>query len=380
MWFDAAREDSRGWFDSGDSPSSDASAPVEPSSGTTPPFQVGQYATYFLDRLDGSWAAISLSIARRNKDGSWALAADFKNESVENFVSASIAADARMLPPLDIHVLGFTTVRGSSEGPFNSPISHFTLALNLFSPRNSQLAHDALKAPAVDVDLPCGLRVAYPIWSTHADYTMRYDLNLGVMLTGVARLSTDDGNIPMTITSFGTRNMEKPLTHFDDYVDLSHPKLTSTKDSSSAIRRRGSCGRKPLKAVQMSCAGVLRSEVTRAPGTCRSRYTRAGTNESPKSARSIVKRLSGPGENGGLRLVPREADSRSGGDDSVHVMVLDYPGIAGMLHCRLVTSPNGGLACVRAFGCISKESPRRDQTLRDMERTFDEILASFRFC
>ncbi len=118
-----------------------------------------------------------------------------------------------------------------------------------------------------------------------------------------------------------------------------------------------------------TCAGNLSVEI------------HSGGNERVAGERAtIVKRLSGPGENGGLRLVPREADSRSGGDDSVHVMVLDYPGIAGMLHCRLVTSPNGGLACVRAFGCISKESPRRDQTLRDMERTFDEILASFRFC
>lgn len=65
-----------------------------------PPWKVGQYVAYFLERQEGSWIARALRLRGQMKDGSWALSADIKTSTDE------CTAWFRSDPPADWDAFG----------------------------------------------------------------------------------------------------------------------------------------------------------------------------------------------------------------------------------------------------------------------------------
>lgn len=154
-----------------------------------PPWQKGQYVTYFLERSDGSWVAIAMHLVEQLDDNAWVIQANFKTPDAEHLVFLRCDPDApRGEPGAYIAPIGAETVRGSPSGVFDTPLANATLAMNLLGPRQHFPEDKELHGPRA-VQYPCGISEVRTSVSAGPGYTKHHDLHPRVMVTGVARLT-----------------------------------------------------------------------------------------------------------------------------------------------------------------------------------------------
>jgi hypothetical protein len=335
--------------------------------------------TYFLEREDDTWVAISLRLLGQGEDGSWTLQADFKSALVENVVALRIDPSAPA-GELDFELLDARTTRGVAESPFDQPAAHLPLVRTLLSVRRSPAAAEALLGEPNEVELPCEIRRVHQLATPGFGYQKHYDLHPLVMLTGIARLSTDGGKNPMTVTSFGSANPERAATS-GDFVDLSRPAITQHEGfelsyPATWFLREEKLEDGPADVAEYrafaggnSCSAALSVRVSEGEG-----------ESVAEEHRATLERFATPQPDSTGRLRVRKSPGVSlQGDAAAIVADVESPGIDGALYIGIYRAEaSDRMARVTAYGCIRKESPRRSRTLEQMENLFEQALCSFR--
>lgn len=350
-----------------------------------PAWRAGQYVTYYLEREDGSWAAVALRVLGQAQGGVWALRGDFKTRRGECLVlfrsDPAAPADAPDPIPVQTKIVRESPASdASSADPANlieKPEMSVSLAMNLLLVRRWPAAAEALSRAARPVDYPCGIDEAHLLVTPGPGYEKHHDLCPRVMLTGVACLSLDGGRNPMTVTSFGLNDpaADGPTT-YDDFVDLSHPKridhegFTLTYPATWFMAHQSEQGKDGLRisahetqvgglSCSLTCAVLLYSG------------DRRRVEEELRAARA---RLSGALPGLSLRAAPLALPGGATGYASDYI----HPAIDGVAYSAVFeTGARDRFALVNAFGCISRANPRRRDTMAEFERVFREILGSF---
>ena len=364
-----------------------------------PPWQAGQYVTYFLERADGGWAAFALRLLGQADDKAWVISGDFKTPFGESMIwfrcDPAVSSDSPDIMPVK-HEL----VRRASEQEGMEPVNETTegapavvsldpmhmghLAMNLLMVRRWPEAVETLRRPARDVRYPCEIDRVHLLVMAGPGYERHHDLNPRVMLTGVARLAVDGDKNPMTATSFGRNdpNASGPYSN-DDFVDLSHAKCVEHEGFSLTYPATWFLRRQPEEEQR----GPERQDYFAQVGgmswaaTLGLSLFRGNADQLARERDAILARSGGPLDGPVGRLVPRPGEpSQPRNDARQFAFDLESDGIDGFMHSVMCCSELGDrLAHVRTFGCISKDNPRRAMALAEMEPVFRAILASFRF-
>ena len=354
-----------------------------------PPWKAGQYATYFLERDNGTWTALALQLLRQADDKTWLLSADFKTRTGESraWLRYLPTESAEAANPVSLRM---DSVRGSPASEVSDPEKlnehhelQTPLAINLLMVRCWPSAAKALRGRSRKVDYPCAIDEVYPLITPlppEFGYQKQQDLHPAVMLTGVACLSIDGGKNPLTVTSFGLANPQEAMqAPYDDFIDLSHLIRVDHEGFS----------------LTYPATWFLRSKTTEEPDLRTTKYfgqfggnTCGGTwsivfySGIPDRVRAecdkIVARMENPPQGPEGDLLPRTGEAW-GLLAPARGFVFDFvsPAIDGISY-NGIFSTDKSLAHVVVFGCIAKANPRRDKTLIEMHRVFREILEGFR--
>jgi hypothetical protein len=352
-----------------------------------PPWRNGQYVTYFLDRNDGFWAAISIHVVAF-EEGAWILRAFFKTRAGECamwFISRpdSPANDMDPIPGKSETLRKVPLVQSPEEEMHENPQNTTALAMNLLMVRRWPKAAQCLNEAPRQVSYPCGIREAHLLVTTVGpNYDKHHDLNPRVMITGVACLAVNGHENPMTATSYGCMDPNDAMGDiFEDFIDFGHAKPTvhveftltypatwfllpsKTEVGSNEINYRAQLG-------GVTCAGSLTVNLFR------------GSKEQLEAKRAeLIARIGGTGPGPVGQLRPRKnAPIKLEGNAWSVVSDMSNPGIDGLICAGLFMSPTGDcLALVNGFGCIAKKNPRCAETLVEMERAFRQVVESFQF-
>jgi hypothetical protein len=354
-------------------------------SGTSPlihpPWEEGQYVTYFLQREDGSWLAVALRVVGEVKKRIWGLEALFRSPRTENLVL--FRWDEAAAPgEMDLVPVSEGTLRGSTDHHFDLPMLQATLVMNLMSIRTSEGARKALAEEPIVVTYPCGITSAHRLTVPPPPYQKNYDLNPRVLITGVARLSIDDHRSPMTVTSCGC-NVPEPddPESFEDFIDFSHPQevdhgeFSLTYPATWFLHPDAAApeGNKPSLGTRVggvSCAATLTVRLHRGPDARIDDVRRKTLDEMSAACNELGADLAA------RRLEPLADKLNS----ESFIAEYDHSTIEGMIRTGLYPSDEGDrLAEVLLFGCVFKQHRFRTEILDGMNQCFTSILESFRF-
>lgn len=352
-----------------------------------PAWRAGQYVTYFLERENGTWAAMALRVLGQAKGGVWALRGDFKTQSGECTVlfRSDPNAPAGEPDPVPVQTKLVRGAPSSFPDPAKmaeDPRMAISLAMNLLMVRRWPEAAKSLSKEARSVRYPCGIDQAHLLVTPGPGYEKHHDLCPRVMLTGVACLSTDGDKNPMTVTSFGLNDpeMEGP-TDYEDFIDFSHPKRIEHEGFALTYPATWFLFPEPDEEQEKDEVQI-RSHGTQVGGvSCSISFhvvLRSGNRRRiAKEVQAVRKRLSRPPPDLSLR---ETNPLRLPGDATGHVLDQIHPAIDGVAYSGLFENEaRDRFAHVNAFGCVSKDNPRRRETMAEFERVFGEILGSFEF-
>ncbi|MCW3096950.1 MAG: hypothetical protein JWL77_2568 [Chthonomonadaceae bacterium] len=351
-----------------------------------PPWQTGQCVTYFLQYDDGGWVAFALRVLGQANDGAWILSGDFKTPLGEGTTwfrcDPNAPRGAPDVVPVREETIRMSPIDANDPRRFTQdPSMMSSLAMNLLLVRRSPAALESLQGPARAVAYPCGIDHAYSLISPGPGYQKHHDLNPRVLITGVACLSIDGDQNPMTVTSFGFTDPNAHVTAYEDFVDLSHPThivhdgFTLTYPATWFLRPRSQeveAGVQDyfLQVGGISCIATL--------SVCLERGSRDQIAQKREALLSLHSNLK---EGAMGRLSPRRGVRfQLEGNAQGFVSDLDNPGIAGFAYSGVYCADTEDrLAHVNVFGCASRQNPRLTTTLTEMESGFRAILESFRF-
>jgi len=350
-----------------------------------PPWEVGQYVSYFFEGDDGDWLAFMLRIMGSNDEGVWAICADFKSQAGETttWLRCDLAAsDLHRYFPARMETI--RTSPGATASDYSKaledPGAHATFAMNLLLVRDWPQAAIALEGMPRDVDYACGIKQAFPLDSTVPGLDEQYDLNPRVMLTGVACLSVDEGKNPIVVTSFGSNNIDAPLVSvYEDFVDFSH--MTEVEHEGFALTYPATWFLRLDEnlAIPASRQGYVAPVGGNTCAAMMSVRVYSGMRDYLEEEREkFIKRARTGVEPPLQRLVARKEavlTLERGGQS--YVLDLQIPKIDGFERSALYDSGDR-LAELTLFGCVAQQNPRRRETLDEMERVFLEIAQSFR--
>jgi hypothetical protein len=354
-----------------------------------PPWRVGQYVTYFLERDDGGpWTALAIEIAGQANDGAWILSADLKTVAGEcrMWLRSDPNARPETIDPLPGPV---ETVRRSGSDPavddlagvFTQPEDQTALAMNLLLVRRFPGAADALRTPPRWRRYPCGIEKVHMLVTPAPTYQKHHALNPRVMITGVACLSVDGDSNPMTATSFGLRAPNTAASApYDDWVDYSHPQRVEhdpfalTYPATWFLRP----DREDVENTKVYAARVGGNSYA---FTLLVTFEQGTPDTIAKSRDEKTQRLSRQSQQSMGVMTPDTGTALpSVGDNDAFVLNFRSPDVEGLNYVAMYRSESGDrLAAVSAFGCVSKASPRRREALFEIEDESRRILESFRW-
>ena len=346
-----------------------------------PEWRVGQYVTYFLERSDANWAAFAITIEAQTEDGAWILRGDFKTRRGDStmWFRSNPHAKADEIDPRPISETALHSSAETVEEFFDEPFMQDTLATNLLQVRRAWAAVRTLQSAPRPVRYPCGIDSARRFTSRGPGY----DLNPRVFVTGVACVSGNDGQNPMIATSFGSRSPSDSGTEsYEDFVDFSHCKVVRHNCFSLSypatwfLRLEGS----------RHDRGATVDDYSAHPGgvTCACTFAVSigrGTHKQLTEIRQqALARFAGPITGPMGMFIPQPSRSSSQDGRNSYFFQLANPGIDGLAHVGVLMDASGTtLAQVCVFGCVGKDNPRRQQTLREMDDVFPDIVNSFQF-
>jgi hypothetical protein len=355
--------------------------------GINPPWMKGQYVTYYLERIDESWAAFELRLQGQLDDSSWVMSGEFKNatgEATAWFRSDPLAKEGE----LDVVPVKQEIVRRSAECADDAgkwdPLMEVSLALNILLVSRWPDAHALLKTPPRAATFPCNVTSIHELVTDGPGYKKHHALNRKVMLTGVACLSTDGMNNPAIATSFGTNDPTgEGAPGSEDYVDLSHPKRVDhdgfklTYPATWFLRPGiGDDGKPVVPATYLAAPGGNACAVV-----CGVTIHRGSADHVAKVRGETVSRFAMLLDTGDGKWMPRPGE-HAARSDNAQLFVLDLlsGGKRGVLLSGVFTAPTGDrVAHVRLTGVVSDANPNQAAFLAAMEPAFRGILESFDF-
>lgn len=344
-----------------------------------PPWHTGQYATYFLERADGSWVSIALRILGRANDGAWILSGDCKTRSGESrimFRSDPAATVSSMDPtPGRIEMVRGTPIQ-SIMNP-DHPQNQLVLVLNLLQVRRGPAAQAALDGSPVEVRYPCGVNQVYRLKGGYD-----YELNPRIAVTGVARASARGGTHPTTMTSFGCGDPAGCIPgSYDDFVDLSH--LTPVSHDGFSLTYPATWFLRPTPAKKGGPGRT--SHFAQAGGnTCAAAVsvTLFGGDPSAISEErnALLSRLRNPPAAVGSTIHPTSTDVPTlSGDAKAFAFNTEDQFTRGVSTTGLIcNSTSTRLGLVAVSSSVSRGNPLLDATLTSMGSVFRQMVESFR--
>jgi hypothetical protein len=349
-----------------------------------PPWETGQYVTYFFQRDDGSWLAIMLTITGKTEDGEWVIYADFKDEDVEN--RATITVDQNDRRPENLKLGRKGVLRGTLREfdpkdvkTWNRPEMNVTLALNLLFVRDYQSTANALQGKPHAADYACGIKEVYSIIEPAPGYMKHIDLNPRVVITGVVCEAVNGDKNPTFVTSFGNMSSGTPLaTLYEDFVDFSH--MTRIDHDGFSLTYPATWFLR-LDGTRDGPLTSLRYGANAGGNTCSAGVSvtvHTGTRENlQKEREKVTARLkSGYGTPAVAFVPPKNNVLELEGGRQLFVLDMVATGIDGFLQSAWYDADDR-LAQLTITGSVAKQNPRRKESLDEMERVFREIVASF---
>jgi hypothetical protein len=363
--------------------------PTPPALAIHPPWMVGQYVTYVLERDDRSWTALAIQIVARTDDGKWILTGDVKTVAGEcrQWMRSDPDAPADTPDPVPgrVDILrrspGYVEETEDFERVFALPEMQTALPFNLLFPRCSPAAREALRGPAQWRRYPCGIDRVHTFVSPAPGYQKHHYLNPRVMITGIACLATDGDGNPTTATSFGLRAPNSPAQPpYDDWIDYSHRQAVHHEDFWLTYpatwflqpQPQNDGSSRTLATTQGGNSNAFSLFVTIERGTA---------EVLSRSRVEKIQRLNDQSITPQGALIPdtmavppslRHGDAFRQSFRNPEIDGLHWVGLFGR-------GEDGHLAAVSAFGCVSKASPRRHEALDEMDDAARLILESFRW-
>lgn len=354
-----------------------------------PPWQAGQYVSYFLERADGVWYAFALRLLGQTENGDWVVCGDFKAPLGEMRVWFRQDQNAPpgtldLLPAREEYVRKLAADSSDPNSMELDPWSAISMAMNLLMVRCWPEALQSLRSPARAVSYPCDVRNAHLLVTPGPGYEKHHDIDPRVMLTGVACLSVNGGLNPILVTSFGHSDPDLPHpVSFDDFVDLSHPK-TVVHDGFS-LAYPATWFLQP-RQVHPDRANVSHGYSAQVGGNsfAISLSVYLYHDSAPLVAQELeasLQQLGAPMESPMGLLHPRaDPPVLRRNDLSAFVFDLENEWIQGITYSAVGCNDAGDrLVQIILTGNISRANPCRATAVPAMELAFQEILESFQF-
>jgi hypothetical protein len=334
----------------------------------------GQFADYVLERADGTWVAIGLSLVDQDP---WLVVAEVKDAAREvhgllEYVPRADSHNASHFVPK-----GFNVQRGIAEPQEALAMLRPVIMLLDVADLAGAAEHPAARAH----DLPCRITEVRTVEIPTLDYVVRHELSARVPITGVARSRSTAGSPSLVIAGFGTRSQRSGPGDFDDHIDLANRRriehgdfawtypatwMLRAPEVEPALDGRGQHDVRELHATSGGNSLLAHATVTVFSGA---------PDEIARLEADFVARAQARGLVRGGALVPEANFAVADGHGFLHT--LEHPDLDGFMAGAMARSPSRTcLAVARVALHVLKSHPMRGAILAGARQPLQDIVGT----